>query len=124
MNMKWMSLVAVMTIFSAGCSEPEQDSNNKVASDADTAAEVQTEEIKTVEKVKGAIEKTQTPEQEAVIKKALSSAKGIPPEKLDSEVKRLVEKISENSDISKEDVAKLEQDLKSVFQKIEAERTQ
>ncbi len=124
MNMKWMSLVAVMTVFSAGCSESEQESNNKVASDAATASEVQTEEIKTVEKVKGAIERVQTPEQKTAIKEALSSAEGIPPEKLDSEVKGLVAKISENSDMSKEEAVKLEQDLKNVFQKIEADRAQ
>ncbi|VAW49176.1 hypothetical protein MNBD_GAMMA03-295 [hydrothermal vent metagenome] len=124
MNMKWMSLIAVMTVFSVGCSESEQEPTNKVVSDVATPVEVQTEEIKTVEKVKGAIDTVKNPEKKTAIKEALSSAEGIPPEKLDSEVKGLVEKISENSDMSKEEAVKLEQDLKSVFQKIEADRTQ
>ncbi|VAW48085.1 hypothetical protein MNBD_GAMMA04-534 [hydrothermal vent metagenome] len=122
MNMKWMSLVAVMTVFSVGCSESEQEPSNKGVSDV--ATELQTEEIKATEKVKGAIERARTPEQEVAIKEALNSTEGIPPEKLDSEVKGLVAKISENSDISEEEAAKLEQDLKSVFQKIEADRAQ
>ncbi len=133
MNMKWMSLVAVMTIFSAGCSESEQDSNNKVASDAEVPVVVETEVVEAVDtesgevfdeskfvEVKMGAEPVITPEQKA----ALNSVEGIPPEKLDSEVKGLVAKISENSDMSKEEATKLEQDLKSVFQKIEADRAQ
>ncbi len=121
MNMKWMSLVAVMTVFSAGCSESEQDSNNKVASDATVSGVVEVVEF---EEIKGAINRERTPEQKAKIKEALSSVEGISPEKLDSEVKGLVAKLSENSDMSEEEAIKLEQDLKGVFQKIEADRVQ
>jgi vacuolar-type H+-ATPase subunit I/STV1 len=122
MNMKWMSLVAVMTVVSVGCSDSEQESTNKVGSDSIPAVvEVEVVEFK---ELKGAIHREQTPEQKVAIKEALSSVEGLPPEKLDSEVKGLVAKISENSDMSEEEAAKLEQDLKSVFQKIEADRVQ
>ena len=144
MNMKWMSLVAVMTVFSAGCSESEQESGNKVASDVavpdkvasdvvvlDKVASdvvvpdkvvpkgVQFDETRYVE-VKMGDKPVITPEQKSI----LNSVEGIPPEKLDAEVKGLVAKISENSDMSKEEATKLEQDLKSVFQRIEADRAQ
>ena len=124
MNIKWISLVAVMTVFSAGCSDSEQDSTNKQASD-DSAipAGVEIESVEITE-VEGVIERPKTAEQKVKIKEALSSVEGISPEKLDSEVKGLVAKISENSEMTEEEAAKLEQDLKSVFQKIEAERAQ
>ncbi len=118
MNIKWMSLVAAITVFSAGCSDSEQESTNKQASGAVVPMEVEVVEVKEV------IEITQTPEQKAALKKVLSSVEGIPPEKLDSEVKGLIAKISENSEMTEEEAAKLEQDLKRVFQKIEAERVQ
>ena len=119
--MKWMSLVAVMTVVSVGCSDSEQELSNKSAS----GAVVETEVLEIVEEVNVPVEApAKTAEQEAALKEALSSVEGIPPEKLDSEVKGLVAKISENSDMSEEEAAKLEQDLKSVFQKIEADRAQ
>lgn len=118
MNIKWMSLVAAITVFSAGCSDSEQESTNKQASGV--AASVEVESVA----VKASDEPSHTPEQKAALKEVLSSVEGIPPEKLDSEVKGLVAKISENSEMTKEEAAKLEQDLKSVFQKIEADRAQ
>jgi len=123
MNIKWMSLVAAITVFSAGCSDSEQESTNKQVSDSAMPAGVEIESVEVTEVV-GVIERPQTAEQKVKIKEALSSVEGIPPEKLDSEVKGLVAKISENSEMTAEEAAKLEQDLKSVFQKIEAERAQ
>ncbi|GEM_PF-4719691 len=119
MNMKWMSLVAVMTVVSVGCSDSEQESSSKVASDAATSPS-----LEVVEEAKSPVATGQvkTEEQKAALKEVLSSAEGIPPEKLDSEVKSLVAKISETSDMSEEEAAKLERDLKSIFQKVEAER--
>ena len=121
MNMKWMSLVAVMTVVSVGCSDSEQESKNTQASDATVSGVVEVVEF---EEIKGAINRERTPEQKVEIKEALSSVEGISPEKLDSEVKGLVAKLSENSDMSEEEAIKLEQDLKGVFQKIEADRVQ
>ncbi len=129
MNIKWMSLVAVMTVVSVGCSDSEQEPSNKSASDAMVPEEVNIESVEVVEEakfveVKPGSEPIRTTEQKAALKEALSAVEGIPPEKLDSEVKGLVAKISENSDMSEEEAAKLEQDLKAVFQKIEADRAQ
>jgi len=129
MNIKWMSLVAVMTVVSVGCSESEQEPSNKAISDVTTPADVNVESVEVVEEarfveVKPGAEVVKTAEQKAAVKEALSSVEGIPPEKLDSEVKGLVAKISENSDMSEEEATKLEQDLKAVFQKIEADRAQ
>ncbi len=121
MNMKWMGLVAVMVVFSSGCSDSEQDSANKATSDTEASTGVEVESVE-IEEVKGVIKPNKTPEQKEAIKELLSSSEGIPPEKLDSEVKKLVEKIGQNSEMTEEEAAKLEQDLKGVFQKIEAER--
>lgn len=120
-NMKWMSLVVAMTVVSVGCSDSEQESTNKQASGIMTGDEIKSVDITEVE---GNIVRPQTTEQKVKIEGALSSVEGIPPEKLDSEVKGLVAKVSENSEMTEEEAAKLEQDLKSVFQKIEAERAQ
>lgn len=120
-NMKWMSLVVAMTVVSVGCSDSEQESVNKQASGTMTGDEIKSVDITEVE---GNIVRPQTTEQKVKIEGALSSVEGIPPEKLDSEVKGLVAKVSENSEMTEEEAAKLEQDLKSVFQKIEAERAQ
>ncbi len=118
MNIKWMSLVAVMTVFSVGCSESDKETANEVVSDAIVPEVVETVKVKEIMDIK------HTPEQKEAVKEVLSSVEGIPPEKLDSEVKELVAKVSEKSDMSEEEAAKLEQDLKRVFQKIEADRAQ
>ncbi len=120
MNIKWISLVAVVAVFSVGCSDSEQTAGLE-SEQATHKTEVKAIEF---EEIEGAIMRPKTEEQKASLKEALSSVEGIPPEKLDEEVKGLVAKISENSDMTEEEAAKLEQDLKSVFQKIEAERTQ
>ncbi len=120
MNIKWMSLVAVMTVVSVGCSDSEQEPVNNTASDTTIQVETVEEAVKAVDD-KPAVKTVE--QKEAMIKEVLKEVDGIPPEKLDSEVQKLVTKISENSDMSKEEVTKLEQELKTIFQKLEAERT-
>lgn len=125
MNMKWMSLVAVMVVFSVGCSETDQSDVTKKTTD---------EVISTVPEVSKAsevVETTNTIPEDFVedVEKAndvksdvVHAGEGIPLEKMDAEVKGLVEKLTADSDVSEEDAAKLEKDLKGVFQQIEAER--
>jgi len=122
MNVKTISLVAVLAAFTVGCSEKDQNSGQDYSSNevnSTASDETLKSEMNLTEKgVKEAIDKSEkTTEQ-----KDLNLGEGIPPEKLDSEVKELVEKITADSEMSPEDAAKLEQDLKGVFKQIEEER--